>query len=59
MWHITIDQIAQSGKTQRYESEIDDAYVSYAVEAAFIEHKLESIEVGQYQITATSMEHDR
>lgn len=59
MWHITIDHIAQSGGKQRYESEIDDVRLGDAIETSLIWHRLEDIELGQYQITATSMEHDR
>lgn len=59
MWHIIIDQIAQSGAEQRYGSEIQCLTLRDAVEGALYEHRMKDIEAGQYQITATSMEHDR
>lgn len=59
MWHVTIDQVAQSGGKQRYESEIDDICLSDAIETSLIWHRLDNVKVGQYQITATSMEKDR
>lgn len=59
MWNITIDQIAESGKTQRYENTSTYHGLSHAVEETIDLFKLTYSEVGQFQITATSMEHDR
>ncbi len=51
-WHITIDQIAGSGKTQRYEYDSSSMLLPTAVEDALKNHGLLKVERGMYQITA-------
>lgn len=51
MWTVVIDQIAGSGGRQRYEHEAQHESIADAVEEALIEHGLEDVVIGQYQIT--------
>ena len=51
-WHIIIDQIATSGKSERYEYDSVSMLLPTAIEDALKHHHLVKIQQGMYQITA-------